>query len=109
MTILVVIIVVCLELLRTFFHCQDMYKLAREKGERPLKWILGTIAIWWTIEISVVLVWMYVLNYRYAIIGVFVGIALARMVYYFFRRILEEKNSLDMDEMIDQIGKKGKE
>ncbi|MEZ4828388.1 MAG: hypothetical protein R3C61_19170 [Bacteroidia bacterium] len=108
-TTFTILIVVCLELLRTFFHCQDIYRLARKKGEKPLKWILGTIAIWWTIEIAVVWIWLNVLHYRYFIVGVVVGIALARMVYYFFKKSLEEKNNIELDEMIESIGKKDPE
>ncbi|MEZ4772318.1 MAG: hypothetical protein R3D00_03980 [Bacteroidia bacterium] len=106
MNTLIVVFVICLELLRTFFHCQDIYKLAIAKGERPLKWVLGTIAIWWPIEIGVVFVWVYVLEYKAFIIGVVVGIALARMVFYFFKKSLQEKNTLETDNMIDQIGRK---
>lgn len=86
-----------------------MYKLAIAKGERPHKWVLGTIAIWWPIEIGVVFVWVYVLEYKFFIIGVVVGIALARMVFYFFKKSLEEKNTIEIDEIIDQIGRKKQE
>lgn len=106
---LFIIAAICLEILRSVFLGQDMYKLALEKGEKPLKWVLGTILLWWGIEITVVLVWVYVLKYKLLIVGIIAGIAVARVVYYFFKKTLEEKPESDLEDKINQIGQEPEE
>ena len=95
-----------LEFLRIVVLSREMKKLALEKGEPPLMWVAGTIFVWWGIELAVVMGWFFIYGWDLSIvIAVFIGIVTARVIFYFYRKELENKKSGSIEDRIDEIGK----
>ena len=95
-----------LEFLRIVVLSREIKQLALEKGEPPMKWMLGTILVWWGIELAVVLAWFFIYGWDLSIvIAIFLGIVTARVVFYFFKKELQNKKSGSIEDRIDEIGR----
>lgn len=93
-----------LEALRIYFLSGDIYKLAIQKGEPPLQWILSTIILWVGVEIAVIALWWWLREGEWMVAGVFMGILTARIFYSFFKKSLQDRPDISLDQKIDQIG-----
>lgn len=94
-----------LEILRIFLLSRDMRKLALEKGEEPLIWSIYTVVLWVGVELAVLYVWYLNFGYNLSIVaGVILGILVARVLFYFLKRNLENRGEEGLEEMIEEIG-----
>jgi hypothetical protein len=104
-TTILIIIAILIETSRMILIGKDLREIARSKGELPTKWMVGGISIWVVIEIITIMVWQYFSRGYLVIGGLVLGILIARIVYFFYKRLLTQKPDRDFDTMIDQIGK----
>lgn len=94
-----------LEILRIFLLSRDMRKLAQEKGEDPLSWSIYTVILWVGVELVVLYIWYLNFGYNLSIVaGVILGIIVARVLFYFLKRNLENRGEDGLEEMIEEIG-----
>lgn len=94
-----------LESLRIYFLCLDIRKLALQKGEPPLIWGLSTIGLWISVELAVVIIWWWWLDGKWMLGAVFSGILIARILYSFFKKNLNQRPDVSLDKRIDEIGR----
>ena len=102
---ILLIIAATIEISRMILIGRDIRDIAHSKGEQPRKWILGAISIWIGIELSVFGVWLYFIEGYLLIGGLILGILIARIVYFFYKRLLTQKPDRNYEQMIDEIGK----
>lgn len=93
-----------LEALRIYFLSGDIKKLAIQKGEPPLQWILSTIILWVGVEVGVIAGWWWARDGEWMVVGVFLGILVARIFYSFFKKNLQSRPDVSLEQKIDQIG-----
>ena len=103
------LIAVPLETVRMILLCRDIRDIARRKGEPPTKWMVGTVLIWILIELLALLLWNIYAGGQIMLAGLLIGILVAGVAYFFYKRLLLQKPDRDFDGMIDQIGKDSKE
>ena len=106
-TQILLLIAIPLETTRMVLLCRDIRDIAKSKGEPPIKWMVGTVFIWLSIELITLLVWRYYSPNYLLVAGLLFGIILAGIVYFFYKRILTQKPDRDFEGMIDEIGKSG--
>lgn len=95
-----------LETLRIVFHCRDMAALAEQKQVSKRRWVWFTILTWAGVEISVLSLWLFFVQWDLfsVLAGVLVAILTARLLFALLKRQLLHLPDGQWDEKIDQIG-----
>ena len=98
------LVVPVLESLRIYFLAGDIRKLAKQKGEPPLNWVLSTIGLWVLVECGVIAAWWWLNDGEWMLAAVFVAILSARLLFSILKKNLERRPDVSMEQKIDQIG-----
>ena len=96
-----------LEAFRIYFLASDIHKLALAKGEPARNWVLSTIVLWVGVETAVIALWWWINGARWMVVGIFLAIVVARVLFSFLKKNLEHRPDVSFEDKIDEIGSHG--